>query len=151
MSCLLIPKQASGDEINVLTSSPRQTVGALSQGQLHIFGDTIPSRHLIPLSISCTSSLWSTTDKGNSPPRCCAPQGTHKRDLDPALLCWYPENVQKALMYAQCVLINDVVNNIEWPHSRKGCIAYNISFQEVMLEANNALQECEWLVFVYSI
>lgn len=54
-------------------------------------------------------------------------------------------------MYAQCVLINDVVNNIEWPHSRKGCIAYNISFQEVMLEANNALQECEWLVFVYSI
>ena len=85
-------------------------------------------------------------DEGNSPPRHCAPWGTHKRDLDPTSLCWYPENVQKVLTYAWHVLINDVVNNIGWPHSRKGHIAYKISFKEVMLEANNALQEREWLV-----
>lgn len=159
MNCLLIPKQVSGPETDVLTSYQRRTGPSRAltqdrQDRLRAFGDTlytVPLPRSTPslsasLPISRTSSLLSSVTDGNlSKHR--APRGAHKKDIDAKSLSWYPSNVKKVLTYARRTLVNDMINKLGWPYGKTARNAYNVSIQEAMLQANNALHERKWLEF----
>lgn len=83
-------------------------------------------------------------DRSDYPPKRRVPREGHKRRL-PNL----SQNTQKVLTYARRALVNDMVNDVGWPHSKSAVDEYKCSLKEIILEAKNALELQEGICHIF--
>ncbi|KAG6380373.1 hypothetical protein JVT61DRAFT_8486 [Boletus reticuloceps] len=139
----------SGPESDAIASQWRRA--GLSQGpsqdHLRVSGYApyvVPSRFVSPLASSSSSrtSIWSSVDASESHgPKRRAPRGTHKNTIDATSLRWYPPNIQKVLTFARHALVNDMVNDLGWPHGETARTTYKTAMIEGIAQANDTFNE----------
>lgn len=64
--------------------------------------------------------------------------------VDATSLGWYPPNIQAVLIFAQHMLVNDMINSLGWSHGETAWIAYKGTMIEGITQANDVFNESKY-------